>query len=138
MGTFGRCGQWEHTIGLLVSMRLAVILPNLLTYSAVVSACARAGQWLQALGHLAAMRSDDVMPQVNSWDNISFYKAAISVCDTAEIWRHGFWIFEDMQKHDLQPNVVTYNVGIRALAKSDQWRQALELHEFGIMGLCQM
>lgn len=40
----GSCGEWERAVGLLEDMRERGLKPDVVTYSALISACQKAGQ----------------------------------------------------------------------------------------------
>ena len=56
-----------------------LLLPNVISYNAVVSACEKGQQGQQALGLLAVMQRTAVLPNVIS------YSAAISACENGQL-----------------------------------------------------
>ena len=42
----GRCQQWQQAFGVLAVMQLTAVLPDVISYNAVISACEK-GQHLQ-------------------------------------------------------------------------------------------
>ena len=57
-----------------LSMQQTAVLRNVISYSAVFSACEKCLQWQQALGALAVIQQTAVLPNVIS------YQAAVSPC----------------------------------------------------------
>ena len=58
--------QWAAALGMLGRMRLNRLDPDLVTYSAAISACSKGGHWEQALRVLRVMRADAVEPNAQS------------------------------------------------------------------------
>lgn len=56
----GSCGEWERAVSLLDDMRARGLKPDVVTYSALISACEKAGQvrsrGYAAIAHAAAGR----------------------------------------------------------------------------------
>ncbi len=48
-------GQWQHAVGMLVSMRHQNLLLDVISYNSTISACVKGGQWQHALGLLVGM-----------------------------------------------------------------------------------
>ena len=72
--------QWQQALGLLV-LRNVSMPPDIITYSAAISACEKGQKWQQALGLLAETRSVSVLP------NVITYNTAISACEKGEQWQ---------------------------------------------------
>jgi pentatricopeptide repeat protein len=68
-------GQWQKALALLDQMCEKDVTPDVITYSAAISACGNGGQWQQALALLDQMREKDVTADVIT------YNAAISACE---------------------------------------------------------
>ena len=65
--------------------------PNVITYSAVISACEKGGQWEKALEVFASMDSNGVSP------NDITYCAVISACEKGRQWEKALEIFASME-----------------------------------------
>lgn len=88
IGASQKALQWTVAVQLLFSMEEAAVTPNVVTYSATISACAE--QWATALELVHHMRSARVTP--NSFS----YSAAISACERATEWSATMALFADM------------------------------------------
>merc|ERR1739841_325877 len=95
-------------------MREADLVPDVISYSAAISACEKGGQWQVALGLLATMQEAALVPNVIS------YSAAISACEKCGQWQEALGLLATMQEADLVPNVISYNAAISACEK---WTQ---------------
>ena len=67
-------------LSLLDEMRVAAVAPNVISYSAAISACEKGGRWEQAVSLLDEMREAGVLPNVVS------FNAAISACEKGGRW----------------------------------------------------
>merc|ERR1712113_1330214 len=66
---------------LLGRMQSQSIVPNVISYSASISACEKGHQWQEALRLLGRMQSQSIVPDVIS------YSASISACEKGEQWQ---------------------------------------------------
>ena len=77
-----RVGQeWQRALGLLAVMQQTAVLPDGISYSAVISACEEGRQRQQALGFLAVMQQSAVLPNVVSLSTV------ISACGNDQQWQ---------------------------------------------------
>jgi len=97
------------------------IQPNVISYSAAISACEKGGQWQEALKLFREMSEKGIQPNVIS------YSAAISACEKGGQWQEALKLFREMSEEGIQPNVISYNAAISACEKGRQWEKALEL-----------
>ena len=104
-------------------MPKAQIQPNVISYSAAISACEKGGQWQEALTLFEVMFKAKVQPNVFS------YSAAISACEKGGQWQEALTLFDAMPKAQNQPNVISYNAAISACEKGGRWQEALTLFE---------
>ena len=65
-------------------------IPDLISYSALVSCCHKNALWILAFDYLAEMQEIKI-----SADNIA-YNSAISACAKAGIWEHAFSLLEKL------------------------------------------
>jgi pentatricopeptide repeat domain-containing protein 1 len=82
--------QLRVQLGLLDAMQQAGLQPNLISYSAAISACAKGGSWARALSLLAEMRTAGHEPNVIS------YSAAMSACDKGGQWAKALALLREM------------------------------------------
>jgi pentatricopeptide repeat protein len=102
-------------------MQQSGLVPDVIIYSAVISACEKCQQLQQALGILAVMQPAGLVHDVIT------YGAAICACEKGEKWQQAFGLLAVMQQSGHLPNVIRYNAAISACEKGEQWQQALGL-----------
>mmetsp|Transcript_40075 Transcript_40075/g.114658 ORF Transcript_40075/g.114658 Transcript_40075/m.114658 type:complete len:96 (+) Transcript_40075:382-669(+) len=83
-------------IEVLIEMQRSVVSPNVISFSAAISACDRAGQWVQALALLAAALAAGLEPDVFA------FSAAISACSTAGLGQAAVKLLNEMQGWELR------------------------------------
>ena len=84
-------------------MPTAKVTPNVVTYSALISACEKKGQWPAALCLFEEMPSAKVTP------NAVTYTALISACEKKGQWQAALCLFEEMPEAKLGVSNVAYN-----------------------------
>ena len=89
------------------------IEPDVITYSAAISACEKGGQWKHALRVLEEMRSSGTKPTVIS------YSAAISACEKGGQWERALELLEEMKSTGVEPDVISYNGVLEDLPPSE-------------------
>ncbi|CAE8734993.1 unnamed protein product, partial [Polarella glacialis] len=94
-------------------------LPDVVSFNATISACARAAQWQHGLGLLHSMRGHMLEP-----DAVSF-SASISALDGARRWDGALALLCEMLEAGVRADVVAFSATISALSKSSQWLRAL-------------
>ncbi|CAK0790319.1 unnamed protein product, partial [Prorocentrum cordatum] len=82
--------QWQRALALLSEMREAKLEPNVISYNAWISACAKGEQWQRALALLSAMREAKLEPNVIS------YNAGTSACAKGEQWQRALALLSEM------------------------------------------
>ncbi|CAK0881003.1 unnamed protein product [Prorocentrum cordatum] len=127
-------GQWQYALSALSDMWKAKLEPNVISYSAGISACEKVSysagisacekgeQWQRALALLSEMWEAKLEP-----DLIFSYSAGISACQKGEQWERALALLSGMWEAKLEPDDISYSAGIRACERSGQWRQALSL-----------
>ncbi|WP_312026588.1 hypothetical protein [Ralstonia pseudosolanacearum] len=124
-------GDFARSMALFAAVKDAGICPNVVTYSAAISACEKAGRMDEALvllNELKAIDSDDPMMR----PNVVTYSAAISACEKAGRADHAVALLGELKAlaaHDptMRPNVVTYSATISACEKAGWVDEALAL-----------
>lgn len=124
-------GDFARSMALFAAVKDAGICPNVVTYSAAISACEKAGRMDEALvllNELKAIDSDDPMMR----PNVVTYSAAISACEKAGRADHAVTLLGELKAlaaHDptMRPNVVTYSATISACEKAGWVNEALAL-----------
>jgi pentatricopeptide repeat domain-containing protein 1 len=98
------------------------VQPNVITYSALISACAKGAQWQRAMAVFEEMKAAGVQP------NDITYSALISACDKGAQWQRAMEVFEEMKEAGVQPNVQTFNPLISVLWQCSQRRTAIDMY----------
>eukprot|EP00435_Cladocopium_sp_Y103_P011708 s3729_g3.t1 len=116
-----RHGHWEVALEILdVSSKDS--LPNVITYSAVASACDVALKWRATalLLNAAATRRVGVL-------NSILHNVAISSCERSTQWEHALHAFEQLENSTASDtaDLTSCNIAISVCEKSAQWREAL-------------
>merc|ERR1711933_500087 len=104
-------------------MQKARIQPNVITFSAAISACEKGAQWPRVLSLFLGMQKARIQPDVIT------YNAAISACEKGAQWPRALSLFDRMQKARIQPDVITYSAAIHACGSAGEWQRSSELFE---------
>lgn len=89
------------------------MVPDLVTYGAVMSCCRLTWRWaLRLLG--------DLMMERIQADAVCF-GAAISACETAAEWQHALNLLQQLLQAELLPNTVIFNALASACEKAARW-----------------
>eukprot|EP00434_Breviolum_minutum_P006968 symbB.v1.2.006149.t3/scaffold360.1/size220131/3 len=99
------------------------VLPNVVTYSATISACSRGSQWQRALAVLSSIEMGKLLP-----DQISF-NAAITACEKAGQWQFALALLERMTEMTLESDVVGWSSVVSAMENTQNWQLALVVLE---------
>jgi pentatricopeptide repeat protein len=95
--------------------------PDVITFSAAISACTTGGQWEKALDLFREMQSRGIDPDVIT------FSAAISACEKGRQWEKALDLFREMQSRGIDPNEITYNATIAACFNAERYSEALNL-----------
>eukprot|EP00913_Durusdinium_trenchii_P025930 g24331.t1 len=115
-----RSKLWKQALRLLELMPKAKLRPNVIIYSAGISACEKGGNWELALNLLST-----AMPRAKVQPNAFSYNAAISACEKGGQLQHALALFEAMPIATVQPDVFSFSAVISAYEKGGQWEAAL-------------
>ena len=97
--------------------------PNVITYSALISACEKGQKPEDAIELFKAMKWEGVVPDVIT------YNALISACEKGQKFEQALKLFHAMQQQGVVPDVITYNALIsapvrKASSQSRPWSSA--------------
>ncbi|CAJ1365244.1 unnamed protein product, partial [Effrenium voratum] len=115
------CGrqEWQQAVAVLRGMLQAEVEPDIITFSAVISACEADGEWSYALYTLQEMVSRHISP------NIIACNACIAACAAAGRWKEATRLLSSMP---CRPDVVSYN-SVLACERALNWRICVQLLE---------
>ena len=121
-------GRAEQAMELLKSMERAGEgsdwpwpRPDVVSYSAVISACEKSGLWVEAWDLLWRMRAKHVQPNAIS------FSAVISAFEKGGQGQLALHVLRMMQACSERPNVISYGAAISACEKAASWTQAQAL-----------
>ena len=98
-----------------------VVTPDVISFSAAISACEKGGQWERALALLEEMRE-------RAWSrNVISFNAAISACEKGGRWERALSLLDEMREAGVEPDVISFSAAISACEKGGQWERALAL-----------
>lgn len=126
---------WECSLSLFRRMQEENLLPDVQTYSSVISACQAAGQWQRAIGVLQSMIKQIEEHNLSSPDstsslNLFCFNAAIAACEKGGAWVEALSLYENLKSSDkVQPNFVTVNCVIIALDHAGQKELAESIYK---------
>eukprot|EP00435_Cladocopium_sp_Y103_P013343 s895_g3.t1 len=116
---YEQAGRWEDALELLQDMRESEVV-DVISYTAVMNACADAGQCTQTLRVHRSMLQDGHPPTADTCN------AAIRSCDGSR-WREQLALLQEMRRRGLQPNAAALNAAVCRCSEAGQWRSALQL-----------
>lgn len=150
---------WQEALARLAELRIESLSPPVITYGAVISACEYSREWRQALSLFSEMQglalranvitlnaAVSACEQSQAWRNVislmalmeelavdtdvTTYNAAIgSCCLEADGWVMAFELLRDLLGRALEPEMLTFNMGVLASSGAQHWRTALRLFD---------
>jgi len=93
--------------------------PNVVSYNAAISACARGGVWREALALLRQMRTDGLAPDMVS------YSTALDALARGAQGRAALGIITGMRQKGIEPDAIALCAACRACEAAGEWRGAL-------------
>lgn len=120
-------------VRLLAHMLMMQMEPNVVSFSAMISATEKGLHWQQALQCLQEMPNRKVCPNVVS------ISAALSACGNGVNgqWQHAWELFAGLFDSRTRANVISNNAVMSALEKGYQWQQAMSLFESAMQSNAQ-
>ena len=97
----------------------ASVLPNVISCSAVISACGTGQHWQQALVTLTVMRQTAVLPSVISYSAVT---AVINASEKGQQWHQALCLLASMQQTGVLRNVISYSAVFSACEKCQPWQ----------------
>eukprot|EP00439_Symbiodinium_sp_Y106_P038194 s2427_g4.t1 len=121
-------GRWPHVLHLLTEMsakhrrsgldlpKSFLPVPDSRCFNVAISACADAALWQSSL---ALFRYMKWKRRKNSVPTAATFNAAIQACGQSNHWQHALGLFEELPRHTLRANEVTYLSLMQALNKAE-------------------
>ena len=113
--------QIEQALGVLQEIKEAKQLPDVFTYSSLISGCAKTKKLEKAFQLMEEMKASNVAP------NVFTYTSLIDACGKAQRGDRAFALFNEMKKEGVEPTVVTYTSLIDLCGKQGKADAALEI-----------
>ena len=120
IGVCQKCQNWSLALGLLSVISLARLVPDIISFNSLMSACE--GHWAFAVDLLGRVEK-----QGCESPNVITYSTVINACDKGSCWFVALFILETMQKRVVLPNVVTFSSAISGCAEGGRWDIAIFL-----------
>lgn len=99
----------------------AAVPPDVVGFSAAISACGVCSEWPWGLELLRNMGARAIPP-----DRIAF-DAAISACALGIQWESGLALLASMGSREICPDEVSFNAAMSCCERSGRWMEALSL-----------
>jgi len=115
--------QWGNAFAVLTEMRERSIKPNVVCFTALITACDRTHQPKKALELFDTMQMEGVEPDVVA------YNAVINACSNGRMPERALEKCSEMHERGLTPNVVTYTSLIRAWGQSRHPQRVWEVFD---------
>merc|ERR1719223_2056822 len=102
---------------LVETMDQTAVNINCISYSAVISACAKGGHWQIALSLLQLVKDADE----------TTYCAAISACEKCAEWERALQVLGALPQSQICVSNFAYSLAISACGKGNAWQHVLEV-----------
>ncbi|CAJ1400074.1 unnamed protein product [Effrenium voratum] len=116
---------WQPALAFLNRMRSAA--PDLVSWTAAMSTCAKAAQWEASLLLLAEIPARDAY----------CFNVAVGACEKSSRWEMALSVLGMMDAKTVSPGLITYNAALASCKKGGNWEVALQLwqslHESGFV-----
>ena len=109
---------WSRAVQQLRRSQVHALLPNLITYNATSTACAKASDWQRASQLLGSLRCLHAVPDIITWN--SFCDA----CDKGAAWLQAWVFLLEARRSAASPDVVTYSSAVSATGRAYAWMHA--------------
>eukprot|EP00434_Breviolum_minutum_P020658 symbB.v1.2.018215.t1/scaffold1445.1/size118272/6 len=110
--------RWPHALSLLNQLQEERLEADLIAQTAQINSCGRGLAWRHATLMLHSCDADVIA-----------FNAALNACVARE-WRQAEHLLQQ-EMASLQPDVVSSNSVINAMAKSSQWQRAVQTNRYG-------
>jgi pentatricopeptide repeat protein len=121
-----KVGDSEKALELFESMveRDPPAVPDVFTYSSVINAFVAGAKWQAAIDFLDRIWA---LPDGAPRPNTVCYGAALRGCFKAREPEVALRLLNEMQQHDIQPDIVCFNDAASACAEAEHWSSVLEV-----------
>ncbi|CAJ1393494.1 unnamed protein product [Effrenium voratum] len=115
------CQNWKLATSLLRQLQESLLVPDVVSFSAVASACDRAGRWE------SAVRLFEELQELSTVPNMVFCSHAIGACATCSAWRPALQLLQQAEDLGLEVDVVACTATLEACCQGGQVPFALQL-----------
>ena len=91
------------------------LVPDVITYNALISACEKGKQPERALELFEAMQRQGLVP------NVITYNALISACEGSHLWELTLDVLFSMQQRQIMPDEITHSTVFRSMLVFCEW-----------------
>ncbi|CAJ1433460.1 unnamed protein product [Effrenium voratum] len=125
LSAVGRSGLWRKAALHLAGLSLQA---DIITFDAAMTACEKGGRWRQAVQHLGELQCRALRPQT-----ITF-----NVAISAQPWAWGALLLERLEVLALRRSIITYNAATAGPWRSALWIQQLQRRQVqsNVVGCC--
>eukprot|EP00177_Eucheuma_denticulatum_P002376 GFKZ01004260.1.p1 GENE.GFKZ01004260.1~~GFKZ01004260.1.p1 ORF type:complete len:656 (-),score=50.99 GFKZ01004260.1:383-2350(-) len=153
---YGKAQQLSRALSLFYNMPRLGAEPNIITYNAIISACARNNEPDLAYQVFQEMQENGLVPDKYTYGSLidscsksgqverafdvyrlmdandigkdpTIYSTLIDACSRAQQLERAFTVFEEMKRQGVWPNLVTFTVLIGMCANAKQPERAFQL-----------
>ncbi|CAE7034700.1 unnamed protein product [Symbiodinium sp. CCMP2592] len=110
--------QWEMVLWLLATMPSLRLEPDVVSYSAAISACEH-GQWTMALQLVDEMVDAELVGDVICFNSV------LSALESSGQWLLALQMLQEMESFAVTPNVISFSTAVSACKQ--KWRTALSM-----------
>lgn len=122
ISAYAKSGLFDEAIKVFNTMKDSALVPNLVTYNALINACGKGGgNYRTSLEIFYEMGRNGVQP-----DRIT-YNSLLAVCSVAGLWEKAEALFVEMEKRGIERDIYTYNTLIDAACNGGQIDEAIAI-----------
>ncbi|KAF2309702.1 hypothetical protein GH714_004669 [Hevea brasiliensis] len=122
ISAYGKSGYWNDAFKVFYSMEAYGLKPNLVSYNAVIDACAIGGvEFKKAVEIFDEMFKNGVQPDLITFNSL------LSVCSRGGQWEAARNLFTELINRGIDLDIFTYNTIVDAFCKAGQMDAALEI-----------
>ncbi|KAG6545407.1 hypothetical protein Mapa_013006 [Marchantia paleacea] len=122
---YGKAGEIVKMEETFKRMRGNKLKPDLVTYNTLIDAYGKAGELLKMEAVLAGMSGPRKGGRLHP--SVKTFNSMITNYGNAGMWEKSEWVFQEMQKLEVQPSTITYEALLGAYGTSGMFSKMKEL-----------